>query len=155
LSGKNYQQLYQINTPDYLLLFVPIESAFSLALQQDQKLFTEALERNIVLVTTSTLLATMRTVSFIWKQERQKNNVLEIARQSGLLYDKFCAFVEDLKAIGARLDQTQVAYRDAMNKLLESPRFGDTLIGRAERIKELGAKTSKQLPKDLLDQVEG
>ena len=96
----------------------------------------------------------MRTVSFIWKQERQKNNVLEIARQSGLLYDKFCAFVDDLKTIGTRLDQTQLAYRDAMNKLLESPKFGDTLIGRAERIKELGAKTSKQLPKDLLDQVE-
>lgn len=154
LSDKNYQQLYQINTPDYLMLFVPIESAFALAIQQDQKLFTDALERNIVLVSTSTLLATMRTVSFIWKQERQKNNVLEIARQSGLLYDKFCAFVEDLKSIGARLDQTQLAYRDAMNKLLESPKFGDTLIGRAERIKELGAKTSKQLPKDLLDQVE-
>lgn len=154
LSDKNYQQLYQINTPDYLLLFVPIESAFALAIQQDQKLFTDALERNIVLVSTSTLLATMRTVSFIWKQERQKNNVLEIARQSGLLYDKFCAFVEDLKTIGTRLDQTQLAYRDAMNKLLESPKFGDTLIGRAERIKELGAKTSKQLPKDLLDQVE-
>lgn len=154
LSDKNYQQLYQINTPDYLLLFVPIESAFALAIQQDQKLFTDALERNIVLVSTSTLLATMRTVSFIWKQERQKNNVLEIARQSGLLYDKFCAFVEDLKTIGTRLDQAQLAYRDAMNKLLESPKFGDTLIGRAERIKELGAKTSKQLPKDLLDQVE-
>lgn len=154
LSDKNYQQLYQINTPDYLLLFVPIESAFTLAIQQDQKLFTDALERNIVLVSTSTLLATMRTVSFIWKQERQKNNVLEIARQSGLLYDKFCAFVEDLKSIGNRLDQTQLAYRDAMNKLVESPKFGDTLIGRAERIKELGAKTSKQLPKDLLDQVE-
>jgi DNA recombination protein RmuC len=154
LSEKNYQQLYQINTPDYLMLFVPIEPAFALALQQDQKLFTDALERNIVLVTTSTLLATMRTVSFIWKQERQKNNVLEIARQSGLLYDKFCAFVDDLKTIGTRLDQTQLAYRDAMNKLLESSKFGDTLIGRAERIKELGAKTSKQLPKDLLDQVE-
>lgn len=154
LSGKNYQQLYQINTPDYLLLFVPIEPAFALALQQDQKLFTEALERNIVLVTNSTLLATLRTVSYIWKQERQKNNVLEIARQSGLLYDKFCAFVEDLKAIGNRLDQTQVAYRDAMNKLLESTKFGDTLIGRAERIKELGAKTSKHLPKDLLEQIE-
>jgi DNA recombination protein RmuC len=154
LSSKNYQQLYQINTPDYLLLFVPIEPAFALALQQDQKLFTEALERNIVLVTNSTLLATLRTVSFIWKQERQKNNVLEIARQSGMLYDKFCAFVDDLKSIGNRLDQTQVAYRDAMNKLLESTKFRDTLIGRAERIKELGAKTTKHLPKDLLDQVD-
>jgi DNA recombination protein RmuC len=151
LSDKNYQQLYQINTPDYLLLFVPIETAFSAALQHEQRLFTDALERNIVLVTTSTLLATMRTVSFIWKQERQKNSVLEIARQSGLLYDKFCAFVEDLKSIGTRIDQTQSAYRDAMNKLVDSSKFGDTLIGRAERIKELGAKTSKQLPSDLLE----
>jgi DNA recombination protein RmuC len=151
LSDKNYQQLYQINTPDYLLLFVPIETAFSAALQHEQRLFTDALERNIVLVTTSTLLATMRTVSFIWKQERQKNSVLEIARQSGLLYDKFCAFVEDLKSIGTRIEQTQSAYRDAMNKLVDSSKFGDTLIGRAERIKELGAKTSKQLPTDLLE----
>jgi DNA recombination protein RmuC len=152
LSDKNYQQLYQINTPDYLLLFVPIEPAFALAIQQDQRLFTEALERNIVIVSTSTLLATLRTVSFIWKQEKQKNNVLEIARQSGLLYDKFCAFVEDLKSIGARIDQTQNAYREAMNKLSDAPRYRDTLIGKAERIKELGAKTSKHLPKELLQQ---
>ncbi len=152
LSDKNYQQLYQINTPDYLLLFIPIEPAFALAIQQDQRLFTEALERNIVIVSTSTLLATLRTVSFIWKQEKQKNNVLEIARQSGLLYDKFCAFVEDLKSIGNRIDQTQNAYREAMNKLSDAPRYRDTLIGKAERIKELGAKTSKHLPKELLQQ---
>jgi len=114
----------------------------------------DALERNIVLVTTSTLLATMRTVSFIWKQEKQKNSVLEIARQSGLLYDKFCAFVDDLRAIGTKLDQTQSAYRDAMNKLVDSPRFGDTLVGRAEKIRELGAKTSKNLPKELLEDNE-
>lgn len=154
LSDKNYQQLYHINTPDYLLLFVPIEPAFALAIQNDQRLFTDALERNIVLVTTSTLLATMRTVSFIWKQEKQKNSVLEIARQSGLLYDKFCAFVDDLRAIGTKLDQTQSAYRDAMNKLVDSPRFGDTLVGRAEKIRELGAKTSKNLPKELLEDNE-
>ncbi|MCB9080120.1 MAG: DNA recombination protein RmuC [Lewinellaceae bacterium] len=151
LGEKNYQQLYQINTPDYLLLFVPIEPAFALAIQSDHKLFTEALERNIVLVTTSTLLATMRTVSFIWKQEKQKNSVLEIARQSGLLYDKFCNFIEDLQAIGSRLDQAQHAYHDAMNKLVDSKKYGDTLVGRAERIRELGAKTSRSLPRDLLD----
>ena len=150
LSGKNYQQLGRLHPPDYLMLFIPIEPAFALAIQTDQRLFTEALERNIVLVTTSTLLATMRTVSFIWKQEKQKNNVLEIARQSGLLYDKFVAFVDDLKSIGARLDQAQGAFKDAMNKLQDSPRFGDTLIGRAERIRELGAKASKKLPKELL-----
>lgn len=151
LNSKNYEQLYQINSPDYLLLFVPIENALALALQEDTRLFLEALDKNIVIVTTSTLLATMRTVSYIWKQEKQKKNVLEIARQSGLLYDKFCAFVEDLKGIGQRLDQAQISYQGAMNKLSESKKFGDTLIGRAERIKELGARASKNLPKDLLD----
>ncbi|MFK7808525.1 MAG: DNA recombination protein RmuC [Saprospiraceae bacterium] len=151
LSGKNYQHLYQINSPDYLLLFVPIEPAFTTAIQKDNKLFTEALDRNIVLVTTSTLLATMRTVSFIWKQDKQKRSVLEIARQSGKLYDKFCNFVTDLKTIGNRLDSARTAYDDAMNKLTTSSKKGDTLIGRAEKIKELGAKTTKALPSDLVN----
>jgi len=151
LASKNYTQLYQINTPDYLLMFIPIEPAFSAALQKAPSLYTDALERNVVLVTTSTLLATMRTVSFIWKQEKQKRNVLEIARQSGLLYDKFCGFIDDLKTVGTRLDHAQNAYSDAMNKLMDSKKYGDTLIGRAERIKELGAKTSKSLPSDLLE----
>lgn len=154
LSSKNYQQLYQINTPDYLLLFVPIEPAFSLAVQNDQRLFLDALDRNIVIVTTSTLLATMRTVSFIWKQEKQKRSVLEIARQSGLLYDKFVNFVEDLRNVGHRLDSAQKAYHDAMNKMTEGQRKGDTLIGRAQKIKELGAKASKNLPSDIIDQIE-
>ena len=94
LSKKKYQELYQINSPDYLLLFIPVEPAFSLAVQQDQRLFVDALEDNIVLVTNSTLLATMRTVSFIWKQEKQQRSVQEIARQSGQLYDKFVNFVK-------------------------------------------------------------
>ena len=150
LSGKDYHQLYQINTPDYILLFIPLEGAFSLAIKAENGLFTEALERNIVLVTTSTLLATLRTVSFLWKQEKQKRNVLEIARQSGLLYDKFVGFVEDLQVIGQRLDQTQQAYLAAMHKLREGKRYGDTLIGRAEKVKKLGAEASKSLPEDLL-----
>ncbi len=153
LSQKNYQQLYQINTPDYLLLFVPIEPALGLATQHDSRLFLDALDRNIVLVTTSTLLATMRTVSYIWKQEKQKRSVQEIARQSGLLYDKFCTFVEDLRSIGQRLDLAKSAYADAMNKLVDSRKYGDTLVGRAERIRELGAKASRHLPKDLLEQA--
>jgi DNA recombination protein RmuC len=111
------------------------------------------LDRNIVIVTTSTLLATMRTVSFIWKQEKQKRSVLEIARQSGFLYDKFVNFVEDLKAIGVRLDGAQNAYHDAMNKLTDARRPGDTLIGKAQKIKELGAKTSKSLPKEMIRQL--
>ncbi len=154
LHKKNYQQLYQINSPDYLLMFIPIEPAFALAVQHDNKLFLEALDKNIVIVTTSTLLATMRTVSYIWKQEKQKNSVIEIARQSGLLYDKFVNFIDDLKGIGLRLESTKNAYDDAMNKLVDSKKFGDTLIGRAERIKELGAKTNKSLPKELLDLVD-
>lgn len=154
LSSKNYQQLYQINAPDYLLLFVPIEGAFSMALSEDKKIFTDALDKNIVIVTTSTLLATMRTVSYIWKQEKQKKSVLEIARQSGLLYDKFCNFVEDLKTIGQKLNSVQSSYHDAMNKLTTGKRYGDTLIGRAEKIKQLGAKASKQLPGDLVEIAE-
>jgi len=154
LSSKNYQQLYQINTPDYLLLFVPIEPAFAVAAKADSKLFMDALDHNIVLVTTSTLLATMRTVAFIWKQEKQKKNVLEIARQSGLLYDKLCGFVQDLSTIGNRLANAQSAYHDAMNKLVDSKKYGDTLLGRAEKIKALGAKASKQLPDHLLNQID-
>ncbi len=154
LSAKNYPQLNGLNSPDYLLLFVPLEPAFSLAILHDPTLFHEALERNVVLVTTSTLLATLRTVAFIWKQDRQQRNVQEIARQSGLLYDKFVNFVKDLQAVGERLDGAQQAYHDAMNKLKNSPKFGTTLIGRAERLKKLGAKTSKQLPQEWLPGAE-
>ena len=149
LSRKNYQQLYQINTPDYLLLFVPIEPAFLLAQQEDPKLFLEALDQNVVIVTSSTLLATMRTVSFIWKQDKQKRSVLEIARQSGLLYDRFVAFVEDMQTIGQRIDQAQSSYHSAMQKLKTGKKPGSTLIGRAERIRELGARTTKRLPENL------
>ena len=150
LSRTNYQMLYQINTPDYMLLFVPLESALSVAAQADPKLFSDALDRNIVLVTTSSLLVTMRTVAHLWKQEKQTRSVLEIARQSGLLYDKFVAFVEDLRTIGARLDNARSAYDDAMNKLTSAARPGDTLIGKAEKIRELGARTTKSLPQELM-----
>lgn len=151
LSSKNYQRLYQINSPDYLLMFVPIEPALSLALQNDKTLFLDALDRNIVIVTSSTLLATMRTVSYIWKQDKQKKSVLEIAKQSGLLYDKFVGFVNDLQEIGKKLDDARGAYDGAMNKLHTSKKYGDTILGRAKRIKALGANASKELPNDLLD----
>ncbi len=154
LSGKNYQMLYQLNSPDYLLLFIPLESALTVATQADPKLFTDALERNIVLVTTSSLLATMRTVAYLWKQEKQSRSVLEIARQSGLLYDKFVNFVEDLRSIGVRLDSARAAYDDAMLKLVNGARPGDTLVGRAEKIRELGAKASKRLPAELVEEAE-
>ncbi len=154
LSEKNYTSIYQVNSPDYLLLFVPLEPAFSVALQHDSRIFLEALDKNIVIVTTSTLLATMRTVAFIWKQDKQKRSVMEIARQSGLLYDKFVGFVDDLRAVGKQIEAAQQSWHDAMNKLNDARRPGDTLIGKAERIRELGAKASRQLPKELLDSGE-
>jgi DNA recombination protein RmuC len=152
LAGKNYTRLYQINSPDYLLLFVPIEPALGLALTTDNQLFLEALERNIVLVTPSTLLATLRTVGYIWKQENQKKNVLEIARQSGMLYDGFVAFTKDLDKIGQRLDQAQNSYHAAYNKLANGGKYGATLVGRAEKLRKLGAKTKKRIDKSLLEE---
>ena len=153
LSSKNYQLLYQINSPDYLLLFIPLESALSTASQADPRLFTDALERNIVLVSSGSLLATLRTVAHLWKQEKQTRSVLEIARQSGLLYDKFVAFVEDLRNIGSRLDAARNAYDEAMNKMVNSPKRGDTLVGRAEKIRELGARATKALPADMVEEA--
>ncbi|MBL7781678.1 MAG: DNA recombination protein RmuC [Saprospiraceae bacterium] len=155
LSRTNYQSLYQINSPDYLLLFVPLEGALQAAAQIDPKLYADAMERNVIIVTTSSLLATMRTVAHLWKQEKQTRSVLEIARQSGLLYDKFVAFVEDLRTIGARLDNARTAYDDAMNKLTNAVRPGDTLIGKAEKIRELGARATKSLPQELVDEAKG
>lgn len=150
LASKNYQHLYQINSPDYVLLFVPIEPAFITAVQHDKSLFQHSLDNNIVLVSPSTLLATMRTVSFIWKQDDQRKNVDKIASESGKLYDKLTAFIKDMQDLGQRMDQAHRAYTAAMNKLSNSSRFGDTVIGRAERIKQLGAKTTKNMPAELL-----
>lgn len=152
LAGKDYTRLYSISSPDYLLLFVPIEPAFGLALATDQGIFLEALERNIVIVTPSTLLATLRTVNFIWKQDNQKRNVLEIARQSGLLYDGFVAFTEELRGVGRQLERAQKSYDAALRKLHTGGKYGATLVGRAERLRTLGAKARKRLPSDLLEE---
>ncbi|MBL4715484.1 MAG: DNA recombination protein RmuC [Bacteroidia bacterium] len=151
LSSKNYQNLYEINTPDYVLMFIPIEPAFIIAVQADEQLYLEALDKNVVLVTTSTLLATMSTISSIWKQEDQKKHVLEIARQSGALYDKFVGFAEDLIDVGRRMNSAKTSYDAAMNKLSEG---SGNLVRRAETIKKLGAKASKSLPQGLLDRAE-
>ena len=150
LHGKKYQELYAINTPDYVLMFVPIEPALSLAIQSDQKLFMDALEKNVVLVSNSTLLATMKTVSFIWKQEDQKRNVLEIADRGAKLYDKFVNFTEDLIKVGKNLDQAKSGYEDAMKKL--STGRGN-LIRRSEELKGLGLKTQKQLNNQLVERA--
>ena len=151
LCSKSYQTLYQINQPDYVVLFMPLESALSLAVQEDPKLFETALENNIVIVSTTTLFATLRTIAYIWKQENQKRNVLEIARQAGAMYDKFVDFVADMEKIGQKLDDAGDSYRGAMNKLKDSKKRGDTLIGRAEKIKELGANTTKSLPQETVE----
>ena len=151
LGEKKYQQISSLESPDYVLLFVPIEPAFSLALQSDATLFQEALERNIVLVTTSTLLATLRTVSFLWNQDKQSKNVAEIARQSGLLVDKFVSFLEDLKDVADKLMKAQESVHAAMNKLSQSPRKAETLVGRVKYISQLGASHSKSIPTEWID----
>jgi DNA recombination protein RmuC len=134
-----------------VLLFVPVEPAFALAVEQDQELFNEAFERNIVLVTTSTLLATLRTIASIWRLEYQNKNALEIARQSGDLYDKFAALIEDMITVGKKMQDAQGAYENTMNKL----HLGrGNLISRVESLKKLGLKTSKQINQKLLDRTE-
>ncbi len=142
LGRKNYQQLTGINSPDFVLMFIPVEPAFNLAMQHDRQLFLDALDRNIVFVTTSTLLATLRTVSGVWQQENQKRNVLRIAEESGKLYDKFAAFVDDLQDIGQHLERTQTRYNAAMNKLSQGK---GNILRRVENLKQLGAKTSKKI----------
>ena len=151
LSGKSYQNLYAINTLDFVLLFVPIEPAFSIAVETDPELFNEAFERNIVIVTTSTLLATLRTIASIWRLEYQNKNSLEIARQAGDLYDKLSAHLDDLIAVGSKMKDADKAYEAAMNKLYSGK---GNLISRVENLKKLGLKTTKQVNQKLLDRTE-
>ena len=148
LSSKNYHDLYQINSPDFVLLFIPIESSFSFAVQIDSELFSDAWDKRVVIVSPSTLLATLRTIASIWKQERQNKNVLEIAQLSGRMYDKFVGFVADMENIGKNLKQSQSAYDGAINKLTEG---NGNLTKTAEKIKSLGAKANKQLDQKYLD----
>ncbi len=144
LSEKNYQNAQNINTPDFVLMFIPIEASFSVAVQGDSELFSYAWERKIVIVSPTTLLATLRTISSIWKQENQTKNAQEIARLSGTLYDKFIGFTEDMVKIKNNLDRTSSAYDDAVKKMKDG---SGNIIRTAEKIKELGAKTgNKSLP---------
>jgi DNA recombination protein RmuC len=142
LSSKNYHDLHQVNSPDFVLLFIPIESSFSFAVQIDSELFSDAWDKRVVIVSPSTLLATLRTIASIWKQERQNRNVLEIARLSGAMYDKFVGFVVDMEGIGKNIKLSQTAYDNAFNKLVEG---NGNLTKTAEKIKGLGAKANKQL----------
>ena len=144
LGEKNYQNAQNINTPDFVLMFLPIEASFSVAVQGDSDIFAYAWERKIVIVSPTTLLATLRTISSIWKQENQTKNAQEIARLSGALYDKFIGFAEDMSRIKANIDRTSSAYDDAMKKMKDG---SGNIIRTAEKIKELGAKTgNKSLP---------
>lgn len=143
LSSKNYQSLYNLNSLDFVLMFMPIEPAFALAVQNDQTIFNDAFEMNIVIVSPSTLLATLSTISSIWRQENQNRNALEIARQAGSLYDKFVNFYNDLIDVGKKMDSAKDSYENAMKKIHDGK---GNLISGVEKIKELGAKASKTLP---------
>jgi DNA recombination protein RmuC len=151
LSEKNYATSTDFNTPDFVLLFIPIESSFSIAVQADQELFNFAWDKKIVIVSPSTLLATLRTIASVWKQERQTKNAIEIAKQSGALYDKFVGFMEDMEKIGKSIDASQTAYDNALNKLHKG---SGNLVKRAQDIEKLGAKTTKQLPTKYMENDE-
>jgi DNA recombination protein RmuC len=151
LSAKNYQNLYNINSPDFTLLFMPIEPAFGIAVQYESGLFNDAFELNIVIVSPSTLLATLRTIASIWRQENQNRNAQEIARQSGALYDKFVNMVTVLEEMGKKLHAVQDNYDDVIRKLSSGR---GNLITSVEKIKKLGAKTTKALSASMTDQVE-
>ena len=152
LSLKDYQHLDGLHSLDFVLLFVPIEAAFAAALQADPGLFQEAFDQHIVIVSPTTLLATLRVIDSLWRQERQSQNAREIAERAGALYDKFVAFIQDLDEVGMRLQQLDKAYAGARNKLVEGR---GNLISRAENLKLLGARASKSLPPELLERAAG
>lgn len=147
LYQKNYQDLYHTQSPDFVLLFIPIEPAFAVALNEDPSLYNKAFEKNIVIVTPSTLLATLRTIDSIWTNQKQQENAYEIARQAGALYDKFEGLVSDLLKIGKKIDESQAEYQGAMNKLSQGK---GNLLGSVEKLKKMGAKAKKSLPENLL-----
>ena len=128
-------------------MFMPIESSFSASIRADDELFNYAWDKRIVIVSPSTLLATLRTVSSIWKQDRQTKNAIEIAQKSGDMYNKFVGFIEDMQKIGSRLSSTQTAYNDGMKKLSEGT---GNLVKRAEELRKMGAKSTKQLPSEIV-----
>tara|TARA_R110002033_G_scaffold29569_2_gene66138 strand:+ start:6287 stop:7678 length:1392 start_codon:yes stop_codon:yes gene_type:complete len=147
LSAKNYQDLYDIESPDFVLMFIPIEPAFAVAINEDNSLYNKAFEQNIVIVTPSTLLATLRTIDSMWNNEKQQQNALEIAKQAGALYDKFEGLVIDLTGVGKKIDAAKSDYSSAMNKLVEGK---GNLISRVEKIKKMGAKAKKSLPESII-----
>jgi DNA recombination protein RmuC len=148
LSGKNYQSLYSLNSLDFVLLFVPIEPAFMLAVASDRDLFMDAWNRNVLLVSPSTLLFVVRTVAHLWRQEAQSRNAQEIAKRGAELYDKFVGFVEDMNSLGSRLKQAQDHYDEAYGKLSSGR---GNLVGQAQKLRQLGVKPSKSLAPALVE----
>jgi DNA recombination protein RmuC len=151
LSEKKYEDLYDIESPDFVLLFVPIEPAFAIAINEDNSIYNKAFEKNIVIVTPATLLATLRTVDTMWNNEKQQRNAIEIARQAGALYDKFEGLVSDLMGVGKKIDAAKTDYSAAMNKLVEGR---GNLITSVEKLKKLGAKAKKSLPEIIIKRSE-
>ncbi|MCK4662839.1 MAG: DNA recombination protein RmuC [Bacteroidales bacterium] len=151
LSEKNYYTSPELNSPDYVLMFVPIEASFSIAITEDRDMFNFAWNHKIVIVSPSTLIATLMTVSSIWKQENQTKNAIEIAKKSGDLLDKFYGLVNDLLDVGNKLKSTQKSYESSMNKLSEGK---GNLIRKTIEIKELGVKTKKTLPEKIVERAE-
>lgn len=150
LSAKKYEDLYAMESPDFVLLFVPIEPAFAVAINQDNALYNKAFEQNIVIVTPATLLATLRTIDSMWNNEKQQRNAIEIARQAGALYDKFEGFVTDLEKVGKKMDEAKTEYHGAMNKLTHGQ---GNIVTRIEKLKKMGAKAKKSVPQKLLEKA--
>ena len=151
LSAKKYEDLYQMESPDFVLLFIPIEPAFAIAINSDNALYNKAFEQNIVIVTPSTLLATLRTIDTMWNNEKQQKNAIEIARQAGALYDKFEGFVGDLMKVGKKMDDAKDEYKGAMNKLVDGR---GNIVHSIEKLKKMGAKAKKSLPDPILKRAQ-
>ena len=152
LSEKKYEDIYKIESPDFVLLFIPIEPAFAVAINSDNNLYNKAFEKNIVIVTPTTLLATLRTIDTMWNNEKQQKNALEIARQAGALYDKFHGLLADLIGVGKKIDASKTDYNAAMNKLFEGK---GNLIVSVEKLKKMGAKAKKSLPENIIGRASG
>ncbi|WP_340076849.1 DNA recombination protein RmuC [Leptobacterium sp. I13] len=151
LSDKKYEDIYEMESPDFVLMFIPIEPAFAIAINQDNTLYNKAFEKNIVIVTPSTLLATLRTIDSMWNNEKQQRNAIEIARQAGALYDKFEGFITDLTKLGKKMDEAKDEYKGAMNKLFEGR---GNIVTTIEKLKKMGAKAKKSLPDPILKRAE-
>ncbi|MEL0652230.1 DNA recombination protein RmuC [Algibacter sp. TI.3.09] len=151
LSEKNYQDLYDIESPDFVLLFIPIEPAFAVVVNEDNSIYNKAFEKNIVIVTPSTLLATLRTIDSMWNNEKQQQNAIEIARQAGALYDKFEGLVKDLTNVGKKIDAAKTDYSLAMNKLVDGR---GNIITSVEKLKKMGAKAKKALPEAIIKRAQ-